>query len=326
MTEAIFHRLRQMACGGYLMKINRLLEITIVLLNKGTVPARELAVRFGVSTRTIYRDIDLLSTAGVPVYTTQGNGGGIALLENFTLDKTIITERESESLLLALKTLQATQYPETEAVLDKLGAVFKNSAADWVEIDFSAWGSKPNESDKFIEIKQAILGRKRLSFDYVNAGGDRSRRTVEPVRLIFKSQAWYLWGYCLNRRDYRVFRISRIKNVTVTDELFQRSGTDARSLDASSGPGPDRVTLKLKFQPQVLHRIYDDFDEELIVKNPDGTFLVTVTFPEDEWVYGFILSFGCYVEVIEPERIREIVVRRMRKALGFYEESRQKNE
>jgi predicted DNA-binding transcriptional regulator YafY len=304
------------------MKINRLLEITIILLNKGTVSARELAARFGVSTRTIYRDIDVLSSAGVPVYTIQGHGGGIALLENFALGKTLISERESESLLLALKTLKATQYPEIDMVLDKLGAVFKNcAAADWVEVDFSAWGSKPNESNKFCDIREAILGRKRISFDYVNAGGGRGHRTVEPLRLIFKAQAWYLWGYCLNRREYRVFRISRIKNMTVTDELFQRSQPDAHPLAVSNGKDPELVTLKLKFQPQVLHRIYDDFDEELIAGNPDGTFLVTVTFPEDEWVYGFILSFGCYVEVIEPERIREIVVRRMRKALGFYKES-----
>jgi len=119
------------------LKINRLLEITILLLNCKTVTAKELAGRFGVSTRTIYRDIDVLSLAGVPVYTNKGNGGGISLLEEFTLNKTMLNENESEGLLLALKTMSMTRYPETQSILDKIGSIFKNNNADdWIDIDF----------------------------------------------------------------------------------------------------------------------------------------------------------------------------------------------
>ena len=103
------------------MKINRLLEITLVLLNKGNTTARELADRFEVSTRTIYRDIDELSAAGVPVFTNKGSGGGISLMENYVLNRSFMTEHERDSLLLALKTLQATRYPQIEAILEKIG-------------------------------------------------------------------------------------------------------------------------------------------------------------------------------------------------------------
>ena len=106
------------------MKINRLFEITTILLNKGTVTAKELADRFGVSTRTIFRDIDVLSSAGVPVYMKKGSGGGISILENYVFSRTLISDQESESLLLAVKTLQATQYPEVDMVLGKMGAIF----------------------------------------------------------------------------------------------------------------------------------------------------------------------------------------------------------
>jgi predicted DNA-binding transcriptional regulator YafY len=120
------------------MRIDRLLGITLMLLNKGNVTAREMADRFGVSTRTIYRDIDDLSAAGVPVFTSKGNNGGISLLEDFTLNRSILTENEQDSLLLALKTLQATRYPEIDTTLEKIGAIFKNAeAADWVHIEFS---------------------------------------------------------------------------------------------------------------------------------------------------------------------------------------------
>lgn len=302
------------------MKINRLLEITIRLLNKGTVTAKELADRFEVSTRTIYRDIDVLSSAGVPVYTNKGNGGGISLLENYSLNKTFISEQESESLLLALRTLQATKYPEIDTVLEKIGAVFKNAdLADWVYIDFSPWGSRPNEYNKFNDIKKAILDRRTISFDYVNAEGNRISRRIEPMKLIFKGQAWYLWGYCKIREDFRTFRISRMKNVIVTGEAFERRKPEEHGKQGSDENHRKPVHLKLKFYPQALHRLYDDFDDELIIRNADGTCTVEVTFPEDEWVYGYLMSFGCHVEVVEPEHIRQIVTDRMRKALEFYE-------
>lgn len=302
------------------MKINRLLEITIILLNKGTITAKELAERFGVSTRTIYRDVDVLSCAGVPVYTNKGNGGGISLLESYSLNKALISEHESESLLLALKTLQATKYPEIDSVLDKIGAVFKNTeSADWVYIDFSPWSSRPNEYNKFLDIKKAILERRIITFDYVDSEGNKSQRRIEPMRLLFKGQAWYLWGYCITRQDFRVFRISRIKNVAVTGTVFERRKTEDIGKQGQDEKQKELAKLKLKFYPEVLHRLYDDFDDELIRKNADGTCSIDIIFPEDEWVYGYLLSFGCHVEVLEPEHIRRILANRMRKTLKFYE-------
>lgn len=302
-----------------ILKINRLLGITILLLNRETVTAKELAERFGVSTRTIYRDIDVLSSAGVPVFTNKGNGGGISLLENYSLNKTLISEHESESLLLALKTLKAAKYPEIDTILEKIGAVFKHSETDWVHIDFSPWESTPNEHNKFIEIKKAILDRKRISFEYVSSAGEKTSREIEPMKLIFKGQAWYLWGYCVRKNDFRVFRISRIKNVKVTNEIFKRRNYVDKNQGNETENIRSPVYLKLKFYPQVLHRLYDDFDDEMIVRNSDGTCTVEVQFPEDEWVYGYLLSFGSYVEVLEPQHIRNIIAERAIKLLKFYE-------
>jgi predicted DNA-binding transcriptional regulator YafY len=302
------------------MKTNRLLEITLILLNKGNTTARELAERFEVSTRTIYRDIDTLSAAGVPVYTNKGSGGGISLLENYVLNRSLITEHERDSLLLALKTLQATRFPEIDATLEKIGAIFKNAApTDWVNIDFSPWGSGPNEENKFLDIKRAILKSKVVIFDYINADGILSHRRIEPTLLSFKSQAWYVRGYCEMRQDFRTFRISRIRNMVVTDESFTRRVPDIVKEEEPAATPRKSVTLKLRFQPQDLYRVYDDYGEDHIIRNPDGTYDVTVTFPEDEWVYGYIMSFGCYVEVLEPQHIRDIIRERMKKALKFYE-------
>jgi predicted DNA-binding transcriptional regulator YafY len=241
-------------------------------------------------------------------------------LDNYAINKALLTEHERDSLLLALKTLQATKYPEIDTILEKIGAVFKKAASsDWVHIEFSPWGSGPNEENKFLDVKRAILECKVVTFDYINADGILSHRSIEPMLLVFKSQAWYIWGYCKTRRDFRTFRISRIRNMTVTGEAFTR-----RPLESVKGEEPEavslkNVTLKLRFQPENLYRVYDDYDEERITRNPDGTYDVTVTFPEDEWVYGYIMSFGNYVEVLEPKHIRDIVRERMKKALKFYQ-------
>ena len=304
------------------MKINRLLEISLVLLNKGTVTAKELAERFGVSTRTIYRDVDILSTAGIPVYTNKGNGGGISILDNYSINKTMLNEGERDSLLLALKTLQSTKYPEIDKILDKIGAVFKQSpAADWVDINFSPWGSGPNAENKLLNIKMAILGCHVITFDYINANGIKSQKTAEPLQLRYNGQAWYMSAYCRTRQQVRTFRLSRIKNLVVTDKAFTRRPVE-NAVEEEPEPVPQRdVTLKLRFRPEHLYRVFDDYDEEKITRNPDGSYDVMVTFPEDEWVYGYILSFGNYVEVLEPQHIRNIITDRMRKTLAIYESS-----
>jgi predicted DNA-binding transcriptional regulator YafY len=301
------------------MKINRLLAITIALLNKGSVTAESLAERFEVSTRTIYRDVEALSSAGVPVYTNKGRGGGIALLEEYTLNKALISEKEGQSLLLALKALETTKFPDLDIIAEKIGAVFKNTpAADWIEIDFSGWGSQPNEDNKFVDIRKAILQHRVISFEYLNSQGKKSLRDVEPEKLHYKGYSWYLTGYCKLRRETRIFRISRIKKVQIKNEFFTpRIHTEKQ--DDIINPREDVVTLKLRFQPEALYRLYDDFDQDMIKSNADGTFNVMMTFPEDEWVYGYILGFGSYVEVVEPARIRQIIRSRLQKTLTFYQ-------
>lgn len=300
------------------MKMGRLFEITTILINKGNVTAQELADRFGVSTRTIYRDIDLLSSAGVPVYMNKGHGGGIYLLEDYTLSKALISDRESENLLLAVKTLQATQYPELDVALEKMGALFKKLPNyDWVEVDFSPWGSSPNEQNKFNDIKRAMLDRNVIRFDYVNGEGRKSTRLAEPEKLIFKNNAWYLMAFCRHRQEHRTFRISRLKNLEVVAEPFERKTL----------PGPERkqrntqqplIDLKLCCKVQALSRLYDYFDETFLTPNDDGSFLLEVSLAEGEWLYSYILSFGNLVEVVAPVYVRNIIIQRIQETLEIY--------
>jgi predicted DNA-binding transcriptional regulator YafY len=301
------------------VKTDRLFEITTILINKGSVTAQQLAERFGVSTRTIYRDIDTLSSTGVPVYTNKGHGGGIHLLEDYTLSKTLLSDRDREHLLLAIKTLQSTQYPEIDVVLEKMSALFKKLPDyDWVEIDFSPWGSLPNEQNKFSDIKRAMLQRNVIRFDYVNGEGHKSTRVAEPEKLLFKNNAWYLMAFCRQRQEHRTFRISRLKNLEVATETFERKALQkAEEREKGVTPQP-LIDLKLRCQAQVINRLYDYFDESYLTPNDDGSFSLEVSLPEGEWLNNYILSLGNLVEVIAPAHIRDIIMQRIQEMLKIY--------
>ena len=298
------------------MKITRLIEIITILLNRQTITAKELAERFGVSTRTIYRDVDVLSSAGVPIYTDKGKGGGISLLEDYTLNKTLLSKNESEGLILALKAMGATDYPEANALLEKIGSIFKsNIAHDWIEVDFESWSSKVNEDNKFSKIRDAIIGCFVINFDYINGNGVKTNRNVEPVKLIFNAYTWYLIAFCHKRGEHRMFRLSRIRNVRITDECFTKRTIAEEEKEMAHVP---LVKLKLRCDEKVLNRLYDVFDGQFISERNEGNYELTVQMPEEEWLYSFILSFGSYAEVLEPKHIREEVLERAKKVMEKY--------
>lgn len=301
------------------MQINRLLEIVYILLDKKTVTAREIAEHFEVSQRTIYRDIEALSVAGIPVYASKGKGGGISLLASFVLNKSMLSDREQIDILSSLQGLNALNVPDIEPVLKKLAAVFNKNYTSWIDVDFSHWGSNDSEREKFSLLKTAILNSCLVTFDYVSSAGEKTERTVEPVKLLFKGQSWYIYGFCRAKSDFRVFKITRIKKLRSLTETFKRDiPEDIWDKPQEYNNRMITLTLVLKIEARMAYRIYDEFDPEDIVKNADGSFTVTATFPEDEWVYGYVLSYGNYAEVLEPKHIRETLKRKLAEASKNY--------
>lgn len=294
------------------MKINRLLEMTIILINKKKTTARDMAARFGVSTRTIYRDIDVLSTAGVPVYTTKGKNGGICLLDDYYIGGTAMKASEADSLRIALETLKATKYPDVDTVIHKLGSVFKGKPKDisWIKIDFSPWGSTPNEDHRFSNIRDAIVSHRMIVFDYTGSNGQSGRRRVEPYVLWYKGSGWYLFGYCMDKHDFRLFRMTRIKALTLNQETFIERTLPDEEQKFKQDDLP-MVTLKLKFKPNIRYRIFDDFNSDYIALDGDGGGRVSVTFPAGDWVIGYLLSYGDGIEVLAPESMRDAVKKRI---------------
>lgn len=280
------------------MSEGRLFKILYYLLDKGTVTAPELAKKFEVSVRTIYRDIDMLSGAGIPVYTTTGHGGGIHLFDNFVLKKSLLSEQEMQDILIGVQSLSAVQYPDMDGVMSKLKATFQIAESDWIEIDFSRWGSIVEKEKQYFEmLKRSILGRQEIQFLYYNSLGEVSQRRCQPLKMVYKDKAWYLYAYCLKRNDYRLFRISRIKELLVTDQYFNSHSEMKESVFSLMEEMGKPITIELSFPKEVSYRVYDTFEDDVIKWNGQEI-RVNVTLPETEWLYSFIMSFGNQISIL----------------------------
>lgn len=286
-----------------MQQINRLFEIVYILLDKKKVTASDLAEHFEVSKRTILRDLDTLSMAGIPIYTSKGRGGGIAILDNFVLNKTAVTEEEQNQILIALQSLSGTQQFDAGETISRLGAFFQKTDTSWIEVDFSRWGYTKSDKEQFELMKNAVIRQNAIRFSYPDMNGVFHERTVYPLKLVFKSSAWYLQGYCLYKQDYRMFKIGRMQAPILTGESFDRREYAVPPVDAE-GNAP-MTELKLHFRAETGYRIFDEFDAKSITKQEDGSFIVCDSMCVDDWFFSLLLSFGSMVTVLGPESVRK---------------------
>lgn len=291
---------------------NRLFEILYILLQKKKVTAKELAEKFEVSTRTIYRDIEVLSSANIPIYMSKGKDGGISILEEFVLNKSILSEEEQNQILFALQSLEKINGQTEKDVLEKMSTIFNKKVTDWIKIDFSSWSS--SKENTFQIIKLAILNKQLVEFIYYNSTGEKNLRVVEPLQIWFKDKSWYLISYCRLKKDYRFFKLTRMKEVKLLEEHFEREMPKQHKEKKNF----KNILLELEISKEMAFRVYDEFDSNEITKKDDGNFIVKVEFPENEWVYSFILSFGEYVKVLSPEYAKNIVKEKLKKTLENY--------
>jgi len=286
-------------------------------MNKKQITANELASHFEVSKRTILRDIDTLTTAGIPIYTTQGKGGGIFIHDNFVLNKAFVSEDEQKQILFSLQSMSATGLIKTDLILGRLRSLFDNQSKEWIEVDFSRWGHSEIDNIKFEMLKNAIIKEFAVSFDYLSPYGESKGREVYPLKLSFKSKAWYLQSFCLTENDYRVYKFTRINNMVVLDKSFHSSDYEIPSMKSVEEPTPpDFINVRLLISQNAKYRIYDEFAESDITDNNDGSFTLRTAL--GLWIYDYILSYGTAVEVLEPQYIRDELLIRIDKIKNKY--------
>ena len=298
------------------MKENRYFQMIYLLLDKGQMTAPELADYFEVSIRTIYRDIDILSSAGIPIYATQGKGGGIAIQDSYVLKKSLLSEQEQKQILMALQGIRVLEDEQINMLLSKLSGVFQRQQGNWLEIDFSTWTKSGAGKHNFQLLQSAIWKSRIVSFSYYSGKGEQTKRIIEPHKLVFKTSDWYLYGYCTLRKEFRFFKLTRIRDLKLQDAEFMRE-TPEHIFERSDEFEMKTVQVTLLFDAGMSHEVYEKFDEE-VSEQEDGSLLVTTILPVNELLYSYVLSCRERVEVLSPPYVRDNVRKRVRKMLEIY--------
>lgn len=285
------------------MQESRLFKIVYYLLSKGQATATELAEKFEVSVRTIYRDIDSLSEAGIPIYTEIGRNGGIHLMNHFVLDKAVLSEEEKQEILIALQSINATQNINNNKTLQKLSAIFNLNSENWLEVDFSRWGNNGTDNEKFELLKLAIIHCKNIKIHYAGSYKGISERIVQPLKLCYKAKAWYLKAFCTKKQDWRIFKLNRILSLEILNENFPYR--DFSELADISEEEFSQITLR--FPKEMAHRVFDEFYETQVQQDENENLIVSAKMPEDAWLISSLLSFGTQVDILSPSYLRDAV-------------------
>ncbi len=291
------------------MKIHRLLGMTYYMLNHKHSTAEELAEKFGVSKRTVYRDIETLCEAGLPLYTTQGTGGGIHLMESYRMDCNTLTETEFQNVLRALEgTRHVDPRGQIATIADKLSANLRAGEPRTVAMDFSPmdWTVPDDMEGKWQQLHDAIQQNRRIAMTYVNNHGILSERTVEPMTLVFRTASWYLYSYCMEREDYRLFKLSRMVRVmTLRDRFARREREWDEGFFLEGNDDTPMIDLHVRVDARCGSRAIDLFHIHNITFHEDGSLEAKVRWPDDGYLLPTLLQFGSGVEVLSPNAIRE---------------------
>ncbi|MFW7433449.1 helix-turn-helix transcriptional regulator [Vagococcus carniphilus] len=305
------------------MKIERLMYILVSLLSKKYIKANEIADIFQVSVRTIYRDIDTLSLAGIPIYSKKGNAGGFYIDEDYQLNSFLFSDVEKKAVYEMSQSLTSSfHHPKLEELNQKMAyLVEKNKSQSPYFFDLSLWKSKHTS---LTEIEKAIEESRVIGFDYVSYSGEVTTREVEPINIVCKSQAWYVYGFCRLRQEMRLFRLSRIRKTCLSGERFSPEKfkpiekEDINQFYEGISNSVKMIFVSLEFDLEVRARVYDMFSEEEI-KEVDNKLIVEKEMPMENWFIEVLLGFGGTLKVIKPLGLRQKIIQQAQSILEQYD-------
>ena len=307
------------------MQIDQLFEFVYILIDKKRVTAKEMAERFGVSIRTIYRWLEALSLSGVPVYSMKGRGGGIAISESYALDKTLLSEDERLAILSSVKALNNLSGNPASLVNANMKAAEKlshlvQSDTDWLEVDFAPWSPEGSEvRNLFGLLRDSIVKKRQITFDYFTGDGRSEKRLVHPWKLIFRGQSWYLLGWCTSRKAERFFKLTRMRNLAMTS----KNANIVRNITAT-GPAntPEYsaplIQIKAKITQEKVSYLMDSFICSEIKPQKNGWVNVTFTAPDTSWLCEILLSFGAQIKIQSPARLKNKIAEMAAKISELY--------
>jgi len=311
------------------MKIDRLVSIIMILLEKERISAQKLAKMFEVSTRTIYRDIEAISMAGIPVLATSGSGGGIEIMKDYKVDKKIFSTDDLSALLMGLSNISGmVRGSEVANALAKVKSFIPSEKAKSIElkasqiyIDLTPWEGNASVKNALEIIKKALQENRLLIFTYIDGHGSKTSRTVEPYQLVFKSRAWYVQTFCRLKNDYRLFRLSRMTELKMLEETFTPREYQKPFLDFEETARSLQTDIKIRIHKSVLDRILDFCPYERLSQDGEDYYLADYPFFDSDYYYDMLLSLGDKCEILEPAHVREKLKQKIKNMADIYSDS-----
>ncbi|MDL2325289.1 YafY family transcriptional regulator [Ruminococcaceae bacterium OttesenSCG-928-A16] len=308
------------------MKVDRLVSIIMLLLDKKRIGAKELAEMFEVSLRTIYRDIDAINMGGVPVRAIPGVGGGFEIMPEYKVDNKVFSATDLSAILMGLSSLsnmvQGDELVNALAKVKSFVPAEKAKDIEWkanqIAIELTPWMGNRNIQPYLEIIKTAMQQNKLLWFEYRDRFGNKTARVAEPYQLVLKNSHWYWQGYCHARKDYRLFKLSRISGLQMQNQTFTPRAYEKPVLDFADILQTMQTNIKIRIHKSVMDTVleYCDYDNFL----PDGEehYMVQFPFIENDYYYNILFSFGDKCECVEPVHVRAEVKRRIDKIAAIY--------
>lgn len=309
------------------MKIDRLVSMIMILLEKERIGAQELADMFEVSPRTIYRDIDTINMAGIPIYSVPGVGGGFEIMKQYKIDKNIFSASDLSAILMGLSNFSTMiRGDELANALAKVKSFIPADQARDIElkssqilIDLSPWIGNRNIGAHLEMIKTALQENRLLSFEYADRHGRKTARKAEPYQLVLKSNHWYVQGYCLKRNDFRLFKLSRISNLQIQKKEFVPRDYKKPQLDFDNTLDTIQRKIKIRIHQSILDRVLDFCAYENVSPDGEAHYIVHFPFVENDFYYNILLGFGAQCECLEPSHIRREMKRKIHDLAVLYE-------
>ena len=302
------------------MKSNRMFGILSILLDKKQVTAKELAEYFEVSVRTIHRDLLDLSSAGFPVITQQGVGGCISLMPNFRYNKSALSKDDMDVILAGIQGLSIIDdSTKIKTLLAKLrfSSNDKMLLENDIVIDFSTWNHNSTIIKKIRLIRVAIANHNLLNMKYYSSNGYRER-IVEPYKLLFKQESWYMLAYCHYRNDFRIFKIERITDLQITTETFEERKDYEAPLLKSEFSNSQGIEITVRMDKSLEFLAIDFFGEENIIKTADSLY-ITFYSEYPSWVITTFASLGDKAEIVSPDSLRSEIKNFLKNTISQYE-------
>lgn len=311
------------------MKIERLIAIIMLLLERDAVPTSELAEKLEVSRRTIFRDIDTLNMAGMPIMVTRGSTGGVSLMKSYKVDKKLFTPKDVQSLITSLQSYnQLIENKEIANTLTKLQSMTnendllkQNRNNQHFEIDL-----EPNQGNRSLRIllkviETAMNDKRYLLFHYTDKSGGETFRKVEPYKVVFKESSWYLQAFSMERNDYRIFKLARISGIQLSEERFIPRDFVPLPMDGSNWMTKELVPVIIRIDKSLKDKVIERFGEEYIIGRSESDYIAKYPIADNEEGYHILLKFGVKCEIMEPLSVRQKFKEYLMKIMERYEDN-----